>query len=186
VTSVLVTGSSGAAETARLIAAALRDQGIGAGLLAASGMSLEGCPVEDPLDDGPRTALLRRCVAADIAVAIQEVAHADIPSSVAAGPITVAVLSGFSDADMPPGGDVERHLAEIAQLFLRARGLRAAVLPMDDPGAELLAEVIPPGVRILRFEARESSGPLARAAAAARLVVLALGRSPQSAGGELC
>ena len=48
----------------------------------------------------------------------------------------------------------------------------------DDPGGDLLDEMIPPGVRILRFSTR--------AAMAASLVVLVLGRSPQSASTSLC
>ncbi len=178
VTSVLVTGSSGATAAAQLIATTLRRQGIPVGRLDASGMFLEERPIVPALHVDPRTDLLQRCVAADIPFAVMEIAHHDIQASVATIPVTVAVLTSFSDADLPEGGDAERHLAEKAQLFLRAQGLQAAVLPADDPGGDLLAEVIPPGVRVLRFGAR--------AAMAACLVALVLGRSSQSASTSLC
>lgn len=160
VTSVLVTGSSGATETARVLADILRSQGIGVGRLDRTGVFLDETPILAPAGAGARTALLQRCVAADIPVAVTAVEHADIPDAASLGPVSVAVLSGFSAADLATGGDVERHLAEKAQLFLRARGLRAAVLPADDPGAELLAEVLPAGVRVLRFGTVESAAPL--------------------------
>ena len=160
VKSVLVTGSCGATETAKLVAETLRSQGIGVGRLDGSGVFLNETPILAPAGTGARTALLQRCVAADIPFAVVEVAHADILAAASLGPVAVAVLSGFSEADLPPGGDVERHLAEKAQLFLRARGLRAVVLPADDPGADLLAEVLPAGVRILRFGTVESGRPL--------------------------
>ncbi|MFO0589142.1 MAG: Mur ligase family protein [Polyangiaceae bacterium] len=108
-----------------------------------------------------------------------ETSHHEIASSPAAREASIVVFGEPPLSDLLPGGDVERHLAEKAQLLLRPRGLRTVVLPAEDAGADLLAEVAPPAVEVSRFSTAESC-----AEAVVRAVVLALGTN-RRAGGDL-
>jgi UDP-N-acetylmuramoyl-tripeptide--D-alanyl-D-alanine ligase len=80
-----------------------------------------------------------------------EVPHESLAALAAKNEHAVGIFTGLTEADLPEGGDPETHLAQKARMFMGGSRLRAAVLHADDPASDLMAEVIPPGVRILRY-----------------------------------
>jgi UDP-N-acetylmuramoyl-tripeptide--D-alanyl-D-alanine ligase len=150
-TRVLITGSYGARAAADQVERALGCFGaLPSGLTApAPRNQVEGAPAVFGAFSSGLTAPAPGNLATGGFEAVM-VPHGDIAAAVASGDFEVGVFTGLSEADLPEGGSPEMHLAEKAQAFLRARGLRAVVLDADDPASELLAEVLPPGVRVLR------------------------------------
>ena len=152
---------------------ALRERGIRVAISTPTGAYLEDTEIALSPHESRASALFQRASASGMDVAWISIRHQDIASSPEQLAIPSASILVFGEpplADLPEGGDVERHLAEKAQLLLRARGLWTAILPAGDPAADLLAEVAPPSVPLSRFSTAESC-----AEAVVRAVVLALG-----------
>lgn len=105
--------------------------------------------------------MLARAVARGCTCAVVELAHEHVLPALEEVEIAVGVYTGLSESDLPPGADPARHLAEKAQVFARGRGLRAAVLCADNPTSDLVAEVVAPPARVLRYGTREGArGPV--------------------------
>ena len=171
VTVVGVVGSHGTSEVARMVSLALRGSGGPVGLHGAAGAFVGDEPIS--VRPGARGSfdVVGRCLGRGGEHAVVELAHERLMEILAEIDVRVAVYTGLSEGDLPGGADLERHLAEKAQVFARGGGLRVAVLCADDPTSELLAEVIPPSVRVLRYgTAGEASGPVDLLATAIEVV----------------
>jgi UDP-N-acetylmuramoyl-L-alanyl-D-glutamate--2,6-diaminopimelate ligase len=68
-----------------------------------------------------------------------------------AWPCRVGVFTNLTRDHMNWHGSVEHYLASKAQLFMHLPAGGAAILNACDPASELLAEVVPHGVRLLRY-----------------------------------
>jgi UDP-N-acetylmuramoyl-L-alanyl-D-glutamate--2,6-diaminopimelate ligase len=68
-----------------------------------------------------------------------------------AWPCNVGVFTNLTHDHLDAHGTPEHYLASKAQLFLHLPAGGTAVLNGADPASDLVAEVIPPGVRVLRF-----------------------------------
>ncbi len=161
VTVVGAVGSHGAWEAARMVSLALRGSGAPVGLHGAAGAFVGDERIS--VRPGARGSfdVVCRCLVRGGEHAVVELAHDWLMGILAEVDVRVVVYTGLSEGDLPEGADLERHLAETAQVFARGRGLEVAVLCADDPTSELLAEVIPPGVRVLRHgTAGEARGPV--------------------------
>jgi UDP-N-acetylmuramoyl-tripeptide--D-alanyl-D-alanine ligase len=160
VTTVGIVGSSGLAETAQAVSAALRSAGpVGAHGRRGTFIDEERITAASGARGGFEAAC--RCFVRGVPHLVVELWHEQLLASLEEGDIHVAVYTGLSDADLPEGGDLERHLAEKAQVLARGRSLVAAVLCADDPTSELIAEVVPPSVRVFRYGTAEAGrGPM--------------------------
>lgn len=160
VTTVGVVGSKWLSETAQGVAAALGAAGpVGVHGRRGTFIDQERITVGSGARGGFEAAC--RCFVRGVPHLVVELAHEHLIASVGEHDIHVAVYTGLSEDDLPEGVDPERHLAEKAQVFARGRGLAAAVLFADDPTSDLIAEVVPGSVRVLRYgTAREGKGPM--------------------------
>ncbi len=70
-----------------------------------------------------------------------------------AWPCSVGVFTNLTHDHLDAHGSPEHYLASKAQLFMSLPSDGAAILNAADPSSELLAEVVPRGVRILRYAA---------------------------------
>jgi UDP-N-acetylmuramoyl-L-alanyl-D-glutamate--2,6-diaminopimelate ligase len=68
-----------------------------------------------------------------------------------AWPCSVGVFTNLTRDHLDAHGSAEHYLASKAQLFVHLPADGAAVLNGCDPASELLAEVTPPGVRVIRY-----------------------------------
>lgn len=184
VTLVAVAGAAREA-TARAVAEALRYPGEIVALADETGMFLGSELVAAGPPPAGVSEVLFRAAAAGASHAVLSLRHEDLLSAATDCHFAVVVYTGLSAAGLPSGVDVETHLAHVAQLVIRDPGPRALVLLAGDPACELLAEIAPPGVRVLRYGAGEKGasapGGGDSAAASAAQVVGALGGSAEAA-----
>jgi len=68
-----------------------------------------------------------------------------------AWPFRAGVFTNLSHDHLDAHGSPEHYLASKAQLFVGLPPGGCAVLNAGDPSSELLAEVLPPGVRVVRY-----------------------------------
>jgi UDP-N-acetylmuramoyl-L-alanyl-D-glutamate--2,6-diaminopimelate ligase len=95
---------------------------------------------------------MRRCVAGGGRYAAVEFTSEALALGFAkAWPCRVAVFTNLSQDHADAHGSMEQYLACKAQLFMALRPGGVAVLNARDAGAELLAEVVPAGVEVLRY-----------------------------------
>jgi UDP-N-acetylmuramoyl-L-alanyl-D-glutamate--2,6-diaminopimelate ligase len=78
-----------------------------------------------------------------------------------AWPCRIGVFTNLTQDHLDRHGSPEHYLASKAQLFLHLPAGGAAILNGCDPASELLAEVIPRGVRLLHYGARSRGAPVA-------------------------
>jgi UDP-N-acetylmuramoyl-L-alanyl-D-glutamate--2,6-diaminopimelate ligase len=76
-----------------------------------------------------------------------------------AWPCTIGVFTNLTHDHLDRHGSAEHYLASKAQLFLSLPPGGTAVLNGCDPASELIAEVIPSGVRVLRYGVRSRGEP---------------------------
>lgn len=77
-----------------------------------------------------------------------------------AWPMSIGVFTNLSRDHFDSHGSAEHYLASKAQLFVHLPAGGAAVLNAYDPASALLAEVVPPSVRVLGYGVpSRSSGP---------------------------
>jgi len=151
VATVAVTGSYGVESVVTRVITALGCFGSDVVRFGAAGAFFDGERVAVGPGEEGWAELSRRCAARGRMFAVAEVHHERLLMLGGGHELAVAVFTGLSEEDLPEGGDAERHLAEKAQLFVGRCGPRAVVLNADDPASELLAEVLAPGVRVLRY-----------------------------------
>lgn len=169
---VFVAGSHGTLPAARMVARALQCFGPAVGLLGSAGTFIDSEPIAAPAGAPGIAALLRRCIARGGTHAVVELAHEHILTAASERVFVAGIFTGLSEEDLPSDGDAETHLAQKAQLFIGRRGLLVAVLNGDDPASELIAEVLSPETRVLRYgTAGAALGPVDLLAAAVAVSV---------------
>ncbi len=155
-----VTGTNGKTSTTLMIAAAL-------GLLArpvASSTTL-GFRLDDQVLDVPPhhegfTRTMRRCL--DLGgryAAVEFTSEALAFGAAKAWPSRVAVFTNLSHDHRDAHGTAEHYLASKAQLFMALPGGGSAVLNGCDPAAELISQVLPAGVKVVRYGIRSRGEP---------------------------
>lgn len=77
-----------------------------------------------------------------------------------AWPCRVGVFTNLTRDHLDQHGSAEHYLASKAQLFVNLPAGGSAILNGCDPASQLLAEVIPKGVRVLYYGARSRGEPL--------------------------
>lgn len=181
VTMVAVAGAA-REETARAVTEALRYPGEIVARADETGMFLGGELLFAGSPPAGVTEVLFRAAAAGASHAVVSLRHEDLLSAAADCHFPIVVYTGLSATGLPTGVDAETHLAHVAQLVIRDPGPRALVLLAGDPACELLAEIAPPGIRVLRYGAGASApGGGDSAAASVAQVVGALGGSAEAA-----
>ncbi len=75
-----------------------------------------------------------------------------------AWPCEVGVFTNLTHDHLDAHGTPEHYLASKAQLFVHLPPTGTAVLNANDPSSELLAEVLPRGVRVLRYAVAAANG----------------------------
>src|SRR5712691_123863 len=78
-----------------------------------------------------------------------------------AWPCQIGVFTNLTRDHLDSHGSAEHYLASKAQLFMQLPQGGAAVLNGCDPASELLAEVVPPGVRRIRYGIASRGEPVA-------------------------
>ncbi|HTA89046.1 MAG TPA: UDP-N-acetylmuramyl-tripeptide synthetase [Polyangiaceae bacterium] len=95
---------------------------------------------------------MRRCLAAGGRYAAVELTSEALALGFAkAWPCRVGVFTNLSLDHSDAHGSAEHYLASKAQLFMALRPGGVAVLNARDAAAELLSEVVPPGVELVRY-----------------------------------
>jgi UDP-N-acetylmuramoyl-L-alanyl-D-glutamate--2,6-diaminopimelate ligase len=150
--SVGVTGTNGKTTTTFMIAALL-------GLLArpVASVTTLGCFLDDERLEGPGhyqgfLQTLERCRDAGGRYAALELTSEALARGFAkAWPCRIGVFTNLSHDHTDAHGSVEHYLASKAQLFMSLPAGGTAVLNARDEAAELLGEVLPPGVEVIRY-----------------------------------
>jgi len=146
-----VTGTNGKTTTTTLIAAAL-----GAGTsppvlrVTTVGTFLGDARLEPALThDGFVEAMHRALVAGGRCAAVEVTSEALGLGFAKAWPIATAVFTNLARDHLDARGSPEHYLASKAQLFVHLEAGGAAILNAWDPASALLAEIVPPGRRIV-------------------------------------
>ena len=156
-TVVGVTGTSGKTSTVQLLAQALEHLGKRAATIGTLGAGLHGAlrPGERTTPDVIRVhgllAEFRDAGASHVAMEVSS--HALDQHRVDGVHFDVAVFTNLTRDHLDYHGTMEAYGAAKARLFAWP-GLRAAVVNVDDAFGRELAELIPAGVRVLRFGIR--------------------------------
>ena len=157
-----VTGTNGKTTTTAWIAAALR-AGTGAPVVRATTV---GVFVDDELLDVPPTydgflAAMRAGLArGGRAAAIELTSEALAFGFATAWPVRTGVFTNLTHDHLDAHGSPEHYLASKAQLFVHLPEGGAAILNGCDPASALVAEIVPPGVRVLAFGAPDRGDPV--------------------------
>ncbi len=150
-TTVGVTGTNGKTSTCLLLGAALSGDGPTPPVLTTLGLLLDGetTAVKKHRDllDGLERAFRR----GERRAVLEMTSLALARGAASAWPITGAIFTGLSHDHLDVHVTPEHYLASKAQLFVHLRKGGFAILNADDPVSALLEEVIPEGVRILRY-----------------------------------
>ena len=156
-----VTGTNGKTSTTRWTAACLARVARPVAQTTTLGSFLDDAPLATTRDFDGFLATMRAGLDAGGRYAAIEVTSEALARGFArAWPSRVGVFTNLSHDHLDAHGSPEHYLASKAQLFVSLPPGGCAVLNAGDPASELLAEVIPEGVRIVRF-AVPSRGPAA-------------------------
>lgn len=151
-TAVGVTGTNGKTTTAAFVAAALGELS-----RPVARTSTLGSYLDETLLDSPRTyaglvATLEGCLAAGGRLVVFEMTSEALALGFArAFPARIGVFTNLTHDHLDAHGSPEHYLASKAQLFMALPPGGTAVLNACDPASALLEEVLPEGVRILRY-----------------------------------
>src|SRR5262249_29711340 len=149
-----VTGTNGKTTTTSMVAAIVAAAGEPAARVTTLGAWVDGARITAPD--------LAEEFLATVEAAVGRGARAiagEMTSKALAGGIArkwrpdVAVVTNVTRDHLDLHGTMEAYLAAKAQIVIAARG--AAVLNGDDPAVALIAELVPPGVELLRFSRRD-------------------------------
>ncbi len=146
-----VTGTNGKTSTVTWAAAALSAAGAPVPRVTTLGSFLgdEALDVEASYQGFLETMRRGRDAGARFA-AIELTSEALAMGFAPAWPCRIGVFTNLSRDHLDAHGSAEHYLASKAQLFVHLADGGGAVLPAGDPAAELLAEVVPAGVRVIR------------------------------------
>jgi UDP-N-acetylmuramoyl-L-alanyl-D-glutamate--2,6-diaminopimelate ligase len=147
-----VTGTNGKTSTTALIAALLSALAEPVARVTTVGSFLGEERLAVPAHYDGFLETMRRCLAAGGKYAVLELTSEALAMGFAkAWPCQAAVFTNLSLDHSDAHGSPEHYLASKAQLFMALQAGACAVLNGRDPAAELLAEVIPPGVAVLKY-----------------------------------
>jgi UDP-N-acetylmuramoyl-L-alanyl-D-glutamate--2,6-diaminopimelate ligase len=147
-----VTGTNGKTSTTRWTAACLARLARPVAQTTTLGSFLDDAPLETTRDYGGFLATMRTGLDAGGRFAAIEVTSEALARGFArAWPCHVGVFTNLTHDHLDAHGSPEHYLASKAQLFVGLPAGGCAVLNAADPASELLAEVIPEGVRVVRY-----------------------------------
>jgi UDP-N-acetylmuramoyl-L-alanyl-D-glutamate--2,6-diaminopimelate ligase len=152
VLTVGVTGTNGKTTTTSWIAAALASDAGPVVRITTLGLYLDDEKLEVPTThEGFLQAVRRGYDRGGRRAAIEYTSEALALGFARAWPVRVAVFTNLTHDHLDAHGSPEHYLASKAQLFLALPKGGTAVLNAADPSSALLAEVLPEGVRIIRY-----------------------------------
>ncbi len=147
-----ITGTNGKTSTTRWTAACLARLARPVAQTTTLGSFLDDAPFETTRDFDGFLATMRAGLDAGGRFAAIEVTSEALARGFArAWPCRVGVFTNLTHDHLDAHGSPEHYLASKAQLFVGLPADGCAVLNAADPASELLAEVIPPGVRVVRY-----------------------------------
>ncbi len=150
-----VTGTNGKTSTTLMLAGALGAATAPVAQTTTVGSFVGRERIDAPMDFGGFLATMKRARDAGGRHAVIELTSEALGMGfIRAWPCRVGVFTNLTRDHLDAHGSAEHYLASKAQLFMQlpAEG-GAAVLNGCDPAAELLSEVIPPGVVVWRYGA---------------------------------
>lgn len=159
-----VTGTNGKTTTTTWVAAALGSSGAPVVRVTTVGIFLRKNKRETKIEvpqthDGFLAALDRARKSGVRSAAIEYTSEALARGFVRAWPVEVAAFTNLTHDHLDAHGSPEHYLASKAQLFVSLPPSGAAVLNGCDDACALIAEVIPKGVRVLRYGVRSRGVP---------------------------
>jgi UDP-N-acetylmuramoyl-L-alanyl-D-glutamate--2,6-diaminopimelate ligase len=147
-----VTGTNGKTSTTRWTAACLARLAGPVAQTTTLGSFLDDVPFDAARDFAGFLATMRAGLDAGGRFAAIEVTSEALARGFArAWPCQVGVFTNLSHDHLDAHGSPEHYLASKAQLFVGLPAGGCAVLNAADSASELLAEVLPPGVRVVRY-----------------------------------
>jgi len=160
--SVGITGTNGKTSTTMLVAALLSKRARPVVATTTLGSYLDGAPIDVPKTYAGFLETMRRGHEGGGTFAAIELTSEALARGFAhAWPCEVGVFTNLTRDHLDAHGSAEHYLASKAQLFMHLPSGGIAVLNGCDPASELLAEVIPENVRVVRYGVR-SRGEHAR------------------------
>ena len=158
-TSVGVTGTNGKTSTTRWVARCLACMARPVAQTTTLGSFLDDTPFDASRDFDGFLATMRAALDRGGRFAAIELTSQTLARGFArAWPCAVGVFTNLSHDHLDAHGSPEHYLASKAQLFVGLPVGGAAVLNGSDPASELIAAVIPAGVRVVRYSVA-SRGP---------------------------
>jgi UDP-N-acetylmuramoyl-L-alanyl-D-glutamate--2,6-diaminopimelate ligase len=152
---VATTGTNGKTTTTSMVAAIVRAAGEPPARLTTVGAWVGDERVPAPTPTREFLDTVERAVAANVRTLALEVTSKALADGLARRwPPDVAVFTNLTRDHLDLHGSPEAYLAAKAQLFLALAPGKTAVLNADDPSAELVREVIAPGVTVETFSVR--------------------------------
>jgi UDP-N-acetylmuramoyl-L-alanyl-D-glutamate--2,6-diaminopimelate ligase len=147
-----VTGTNGKTSTTRWTAACLARVARPVAQTTTLGSFLDDAPFPAARDFAGFLATMRAALDAGGRFAAIEVTSEALARGFArAWPSRVGVFTNLSHDHLDAHGSPEHYLASKAQLFVGLPPGGYAVLNAGDPASDLLAEVLPPGVAVVRY-----------------------------------
>jgi UDP-N-acetylmuramoyl-L-alanyl-D-glutamate--2,6-diaminopimelate ligase len=151
-TTVGITGTNGKTSTTRWTAACLGEVGRPVAQVTTLGSFLDDTPFEAAPDFDGFLATMRAAIDRGGRFAAIELTSEALARGFARKwPCKIGVFTNLTHDHLDAHGSPEHYLASKAQLFLNLPPGGAAVLNAADPASELIAEVIPSGVRTVRY-----------------------------------
>ncbi len=150
--SVGVTGTNGKTTTTRMIANLLGLLSVPVASITTLGCFLDEARLVVPGHYAGFLATMERCRALGGRCAALELTSEALALGFAkAWPCRIGVFTNLSQDHADSHGSLEHYLASKAQLFMALPAGGVAVLNAHDESAELLLEVLPPGVDVIRY-----------------------------------
>ena len=148
-----VTGTNGKTSTTTFVAAALGELARPVACVTTVGFRLDDQSITDlPASHEGFLALMQRVEALGGRFAAVEYTSESLARGYARKwPAEIAIFTNLTHDHLDAHGSPEHYLASKAQLFMALPRGGTAVLNAGDPASELLAEVVPEGVRVLRY-----------------------------------
>ncbi len=151
-TTVGVTGTNGKTSTTRWVAACLAQIASPVAQVTTLGSFLDDVPFDAAPDLSGFLATMRAGLQRGGRFAAIELTSEALARGFArTWPCTIGVFTNLTHDHLDAHGSPEHYLASKAQLFLGLPPQGVAVLNAADVASELIAEVVPPGVRIVRY-----------------------------------
>jgi UDP-N-acetylmuramoyl-L-alanyl-D-glutamate--2,6-diaminopimelate ligase len=159
-TTVGVTGTNGKTSTTRYAASCLARVARPVAQTTTLGSFLDDTPFETTRDFDGFLATMRAALDRGGRFAAIELTSEALARGFArAWPCDVGVFTNLTYDHLDAHGSPEHYLASKAQLFVGLPAGGAAVLNASDPASELIAAVIPPGVRVVWYAALSRGEP---------------------------